>query len=739
MPDSRGDPAVTISRLLRRQCLVSGNSLIIVAPRESSRPRWDPTVSKSAREYREQAPSPQPIACNVHESGRMARFQAINKLSSRTPDRDADMISLPSLSNDEDHAEGDAPVLAQLPDRDFPVDRVLDVRGEGPGQTLEYLVSWTPADVPAALVHRRENGTEFTRTQDKDYVVHRNETVPLTDGSGAAIRHVEWEPSWEPAPALSRTNHADAVAAFEKSRLGPSPQLGAPQPPVQRSMDSAPAITRPSARDRFAHVPKAHLRALVFKPQVGLDHGPAVKELARKMLNRKAMTWLEDLPRRPLLFRSKWTELCRKSDKQFDLLNTDRLRPTLAHMAGSERSRPCRRCTQRLGPFQRCVVAPGLGNGACTNCVCAGSGKSCDFHHSRKSTTYPSCPVGPELTESAATDVPPRAPRPKRKRGASTPTVVGAYESLHGGTSSESAASARPSSGGGVDNRVQMPLQPGHANIAPTLQPPSLAQNRSTAMMRRTSNEELAPPAERAAQPRSRGRDLLFAYSSGALQNTTPAGPATEPGTAPTADSPASRPPASEEKTAGDGQAALPSVSPPPSTEPRKRPVLNSMFRHEGCGRGRTPCVDPVAGCVVVADESDPALTPGFVTGDRSFTEFDASGEEVRYIISRCGCPMADFLERAWRHWLDYEAKIDEEPRHTKESFLSMVYYESLTDAVATYIRERPPPVYIDLVENSDKEDDEPPRSAKRVRKPKPARRERGERSVAGESVTPSS
>ena len=245
----------------------------------------------------------------------------------------------------------------ELDGHEWPLRGILAQRETVDG--LEYLAEWEESTLAARHVQTREDGSQFVRCEGHDWNTREvaGTPSPLSDAAEPHVQ-VAWENTWRHEDDLN--TKSNDVSSFIW-RLAATNEDDAP-PPAEGER-----LTLPER----------------FKPEAGLDYGPAMRRFFRedpsKVTSKNISILTQAKVVRPTTIRE--TAMVNRID--FNLGRTEKHAAMLSYSSALEQTKPCGCCARGLGPFPVCAVS--LNTGACVNCMFDARGPSCDFHADRMS------------------------------------------------------------------------------------------------------------------------------------------------------------------------------------------------------------------------------------------------------------------------------------------------------------------------------------------------------------------
>ena len=113
-------------------------------------------------------------------------------------------------------------------------------------------------------------------------------------------------------------------------------------------------------------------------------------------------------------------------------------------------------------------------------------------------------------------------------------------------------------------------------------------------------------------------------------------------------------------------------------------------FKHEHCVGAGEPCTDLKAGYRTPFKFADRSSVSGVGYTQKRFHFQEATTAEIRFVISKCPCPYAEYFEDAWRDYVTTRASQGERNRHTKESYLSKWFFPQINGVIIAFCPDDP-------------------------------------------------
>lgn len=275
--------------------------------------------------------------------------------------------------------EDSIPDPFEIPDRNWPVDKILESKvfdGE-----RYFKVQWSEIELPRRSLHERGNGQLFVVIDRSPWEV---ESFVQVTYAPTPLCMVKWKATWKRERYLP--NASELIADFDKWQGKCSvSEAAAPQhttqsltPKSEGSSSSSDLSEEATPSSRSPTNTALVIDKAKFVPREGFTYrGADFREaLSRSKSRHLLKEWNANMDEGSLVFRPSYVA----KGREFNLERADKARGILVHFSGVEQQRECECCQKDLGPFTKCVVSPLSNHGACANCQCNSNARHCNFH-----------------------------------------------------------------------------------------------------------------------------------------------------------------------------------------------------------------------------------------------------------------------------------------------------------------------------------------------------------------------
>ncbi|KAF2159915.1 hypothetical protein M409DRAFT_29524 [Zasmidium cellare ATCC 36951] len=521
----------------------------------------------------------------------------------------------------------------ELRGRKFSIDRIGRRRVTDGIELFE--VHWSKTEVPRCLITRNKSGSAIVRCDGKECEVLSHTQLQKQPDE---LRLVDWKPSWLSREELQHLGHEPEPSDRKDEDGTPSPRKRRKRVAVQEesSADSSTAQSSPS-RPEASGLRQAKVKKMRFQPKIGKAYTHGIRKLLRQCDFGSLQELVEKPTKNEIVFRDRFVE----KGSFFNALERKCRHGAMLQLVGAAQLRECAYCSRGNGPFDRCVVLPGLNMSACGNCVYGGVGKKCNYHVKTYAVDGPwsprkATPCDQVLDETDTVGALPDPPRPRSKSQRARTSGMRTSKHIEDDKSDSDVSECAVSE--------QLPLK------------------------YRSPAEQETP---RPGKLKKRKREVAGVVIGRDFQ------PAAEPQAS--SSRPATTARANREEPTEPREGTHPTTSSPHTSDWRTTNYLTPGFRHEGCPGAPSPCQHFLAGC------QSPESEVQAVERGRIFKRGEASPEEVRWLIRRSDCSMTELMSRAWLHRLGQRKQSPLPKGCTKESFLSQWHPGKISRAAALF------------------------------------------------------